>query len=80
MSVEQSIRIKVPVQFASQEELDSMLVFCKERFGHRGKDSGWWWRYTGKTQRIYGCKVQCKSACFLFKKPEDALAFKIIRG
>jgi len=64
--------IKVSVDFIDSEDLDNILEFCKERFGHRGKEAGWWWRINGKWKN--------KKAVFTFKKEEDAVAFKLSKG
>lgn len=72
MSVKPSIKIKVNVRFSTQEDLDEILTYCKERFGHRGKEAGWWWRINGKWKD--------RKAVFMFKNEEDAMAFKLTKG
>ena len=45
-SSEYSTWVKVVVKFDSkvQETLQDRLDYCRAKFGHRGRESGWWWR------------------------------------
>lgn len=52
--------------------LEDKLDFCREKFGHRGNHSGWWWRVQGKWSD--------RQFVFLFEKEEDALIFKLSKG
>jgi hypothetical protein len=67
----QSTRTKVKVSFKGTE-LDDMLNYCKERYGHSSSKSGWWWHISGKWRD--------KKATFIFEKEEDALAFILSKG
>lgn len=57
---------------AAPDELEDKLNFCKEKFGHRGAESGWWW--TVKKQ------FKDKLFVFSFNNEEDALLFKLSKG
>ena len=74
LSSEHSTWVKVVVKFDSkvQETLQDRLDYCRTKFGHRGVQSGWWWRP----------KKTFKEGIFIFtfKREEDALAFKITKG
>lgn len=65
--MEYNVEIRV-----SEEKLDEALAFCKDRFGHRGIASGWWWNVKGKWNE--------HTFVFSFEKEEDALMFKISKG
>ena len=53
-------------------QLQSTIDYCRASFGHRGCEAGWWWR--PKTTFRSGIFI------FSFKRGEDALAFKLIKG
>lgn len=55
--------------YADQERLDSVLAFCRDRFGHRGNESGWWWA----PYRAF----RTRQFIFSFRDGEDAVAFKL---
>jgi hypothetical protein len=57
---------------SNQEKLEQDLNYCKERFGHRGRESGWWWKVSRKWKD--------GKFVFSFEHEQDALAFKLARG
>jgi hypothetical protein len=69
-----SLPHKVTVKFDMEKQvrLQETLDYCRNTFGHRGKQSGWWWR--PKRHFRDGIFI------FSFRTVEDALAFKIARG
>ena len=74
-SSDTELSYKVVVDFGSgakQEKLQRALDYCRATFGHRVRESGWWWRP----------KTTFRSGIFIFSfiREEDALAFKLIKG
>jgi hypothetical protein len=74
-SSDKELSYKVIVKFesgAKQEKLQRALDYCRATFGHRGRVSGWWWKP----------KKTFKEGIFVFsfRKEEDALAFKLVKG
>lgn len=57
---------------AEPEEFEEILKFCREKFGHRGKDAGWWWNVRGKWKD--------GNFVFAFRSEEDAIIFKLSKG
>jgi hypothetical protein len=71
-SQSQNTKTKVKVRFATSDDLDDMLKYCKERYGHSSSKSGWWWHTGGKWRD--------KKAVFIFEREEDATAFILSKG
>ena len=63
---------KVIVTAENQAKLDELLDFCKTKWGHRGKQSGWYW----KVRKSY----RDKKFIFSFDSEEDAIIFKLSKG
>lgn len=57
---------------ADQAHFEAALAFCRDKFGHRGAKSGWWWRVNKKWKD--------RKFVFTFENEQDALAFKLIKG
>ena len=68
LSASPSIKYTVEIT-ASPAQFEAALAFCKDKFGHSGAKSGWWWKVKKKWKD--------KKFVFTFLHEEDALIFRL---